>query len=808
MKSPIRHWTWITVFLLSTVWLWFLSTSHGALPALGPLLDLKQGVWNHESKGWEDTDLKGLSAPVEVFVDISGVPHIFAKNEADLYLVQGYLIASQRLFQMDVYSRTSIGRISELVGPKTLGMDRFFTRFGMRKAESDARDVLLENPQTKMMVESFVSGTNQWMDRLTNATLPPEYKILAAYPQPFSPAIVSSMAKTMGFSLAGGSSDLQLTQMARLYSVEKVLDLFPEFLPAKYEDVVLPEDKAIRTHTLETARELNLHLKDLPQIPRPPGFNGSNNWVIGPKKSATGHSILANDTHLALSLPNIWFEVQLHTPEFNVYGVGFSNVPGIVNGFNRNGVAWGPTNGTTDVLDYYEIEFRDENSREYRDQDKWVAAEEFREEIVVKGAKPEQINLLWSKWGPVIYREGKYGLVVKWTGHRATNELLPLHRLLTATSAKQCLEIFSDWHVPIQNFVCADANNIGLVHAGDIPDRKVGEGRFIEKPETTKNQMQIFIPPALRPQVYNPKSGYIRSANERVLSPNDTSYYMGWGYEDAFRAKRIRELLEEKPQLSSEDMMRIQNDDMDMEAAFILPWLLKNLDRSKVSAAEANQIRHLEAWDFHSKTDLVEPSIYKAWYDAFKQSLFIDNCPAVGECTVPKDMRIAWMLERLTQNPQDSDRQWLTAKGRPETPSLSQVVTEAWAKAWKNLETSYGLDPSTWTWLRYNKTRLNHMARIPGFGSEVLNMSGAGDSVRGNRGWHGAVYKSVIELGPKIKAWIQIPGGNSGDPFSVQFERFVNDWAAGKMRQVEFYESIEDAKAKAVQVVRFTPEGK
>jgi penicillin amidase len=776
------------------------------LPALGPLLDLKRGVWNHEHRGWEDTKLAGLTAPVDVFVDASGVPHIFATTEPDLYLVQGYLIASQRLFQMDIYSRSNVGRISELAGVRALPIDRFFTKFGMRRAEASTRAAILKTPESKVMVESFVNGANAWIRELTSATLPPEYKILGAKPKEFTASLVSAMAKTMSFSLAGGSSDIPLTQMAKLYSVGRVLDLFPEFLPEKYEDVVLPDIKTSAVHARETSRELNLHIKDLPEIPRPPGFNGSNNWVIGPKKSTTGFSILANDTHLGLSLPNVWYEVQLHTPEFNVYGVGFANVPGIVNGFNTE-IAWGPTNGYTDVLDYYEIEFKDETSLEYRDRDQWRQAEVDHEQIHIKRAKPITIDLPWTKWGPVIYREGKYGLVVRWTGHQATNELLPLRKLWTATTAKECMQIFALWHVPIQNFACADAKHIGLVHAGDIPDRNVGEGRFLETPERTKSQLTKFIAPSARPQVFDPPSGYIRSANERVLNSNGSYNYMGWSYEDAFRAQRIRQLLEEKPQLSSEDMIRIQNDDLDMEAATILPWLLKNLDPSRLGPGQLDQIQILEKWDYRAQTTLVAPSLYKAWYQAFKQKLFIDNCPKSGQCIEPKDMRIAWLLERLSNNPQDSDRQWLTSSETANSVSLGQVVTDAWSQGLKNLEKAYGPDPSKWTWFRYNHTSLKHLARIPGFGSEILDMSGAGDSVRGNRGWHGAVYKLVVELGPKLRAWIQVPGGNSGDPFSPNYERFVKDWSSGTMREVEFYTNIEDARKRAAKMIRFTPEG-
>jgi penicillin amidase len=281
---------------------------------------------------------------------------------------------------------------------------------------------------------------------------------------------------------------------------------------------------------------------------------------------------------------------------------------------------------------------------------------------------------------------------------------------------------------------------------------------------------------------------------------------MGWDYEEPFRGMRIRQLLEAQDKFSGEDLIRIQNDDLDPQAEFALPFMLKALKSDGLSDEQKHWIAALENWDKHAKWDQVEPSLYKRWFLKLKHELFDDEYEVPErKGFMPKDIRAIWLLKRVSENPADSDADWVDDKKTPGKENLAEIVTRAFTKAWQELSFELGKDPSRWIWKRAVNTRLPHLARIPGFGSEQLEMSGADTSVRGNRGWHGAVYRTVVELGPHPRAWMQTPGGTSGDPFSLDFEHNTKDWAAGKMREVKYYKDASEARADGAKMIAFTP---
>jgi penicillin amidase len=786
-------------------WTLLMARGVGPLPALGPILDFHSGVWRHHEVQWQDTKIPGLKQPVEVAVDSSGVPHIFAQDEDDLYLAQGYLMASQRLFQMDLSSRSTSGRLSEFVGAKGLPMDRYFVRFGMRQAAMKQVNEFMSDERTARMLQSFVSGVNAYIQNLDE--LPVEYKLLAQHPKPFDVTRVVQMAQALTYSLNGRASGYVLSHLQQQIGTEKVLDLFPEFMPKELSDYILPNRWAGSARVAEnkTGFSFTTHLRHFPDIPQPTPGNGSNNWVVGPKKSKTGHSILANDTHLGLSLPNVWFENQLSCPAFNVYGVSLVDVPGIVNGFTPK-TAWGPTNGTTAALDYYEVEFTGEDSLDYVSGGKKETATVLRETIAVAGGKPEEIEVVFTKWGPLIHREGKYGLVANWTGFQTGNNLRALRRLYDSTDVKSCLAAFDEWAVPIQNFVCADADHIGIKHSGFIPKREVGEGRFIDRAGEHPDPLGVRIEEKFRPELIDPPEGYLRSANERVVDPT-YPYYLGWDYEEPFRGMRIRELLEGQERFSGEDMIRLQNDDFDIPAKMALPILLKHVKRDTLPESQRGELKELDQWDFHDRSLQGEPALFKSWFRQLKTEIFADEYDLPERRGyMPHDIRVIEMLERVSRDPADSDAQWIDDKRTPEIETLDVIVTRAFQKSWSAMAAEQGKDPKRWTWRDFIKTRIAHVAKIPGFGSPLLSMDGSGDSVRGNKGWHGPVYKFVIELGDSPKAWIQVPGGISGDPFSLQFERDVERWARGEMRPVEYYADLNEAKRRGARVFTLAPE--
>lgn len=784
---------WNSLFI---AWCVLLGGGHRSVPTLLRLLDPHAGLWSHREHTLDSQTLPGLTKSVAVYWDAAGVPHFFAQDEADLYRVQGFVMASQRLFQIDLITRQAAGRLSELVGEKTLEYDRYFMRFGLRSSAERTLATFMKTPETAIMINAFVDGINAYVASLK--TLPPEYVLLGARPKTFQPIDVVFMDKSLTYNLSGRSFALDLSQLQQKLGTQKVLELFPEFLPKEFEDYILT-NPGLPLRRPERAADFPFvtALKAIPKFPLANPSNGSNNWAVSPAKSTTGHSILANDTHLGYSLPNIWYENQLSTPSFNVYGASLVAVPGIVNGMNAN-IAWGPTNGTTTVLDFFEVEFENETSWRYLDHGQLRDAQVREERLSIKGGKDETISVIETHLGYVLHREGKLGLVANWMGHRSREELRALHGLYTAKTYKDCLKSFGHWAVPIQNFICADQDHVSIRHTGRVPKRNIGEGRFIMDGRAARDTLADEVPEAKHPQAVDVP--YVLSANQKIEDPR-YPYYLGWDYEEPFRGMMIRRRLEAKPRLSPDDMMRIQNDAFDAEAQVLLPGLLKNLRTSDLTEPQARAARALEEWSYQVEPRRTEPALFKVWLKRVGGEVFGETVTlASGRRVYPKSMRLAWLLRRLSTGAPDTDQQWLSAP-------LGELVTRAFQSAWGDLTDRLGPDPKDWTWMRYNQARVPHVLRVPGFGSDVLEMAGSGQSIRGNNGTHGPVYKAVFALGEWPRAWMQVPGGNDGDPFSPTFERGVKEWSEGRMREVEFYKNEDEAKAKAARVIELKPAG-
>ncbi len=790
--------------VLAVTWALFLGFGLPWIPALGPLLDVRTGIWDYKPQEFKSGTLKGLKKPVTVTIDKAGVPHIFAESAGDLYLAQGYLTAAFRLFQLDVSTRATAGRLSEFIGPRGKEFDRFFVAMGMRKSNRERSEIYRQDPGAVEMMQNFTDGVNRWMETLTH--LPPEYKILGAKLTPYELDRVVHMSKILTWNLAGRSADIALSEIQQQIGTEKTLDLYPEYLPT--EDLVW-------TKKFETTREPErlsdfpftsaLNFEDIPRYPLPNPGQGSNNWTVAPAKSATGASLFANDTHLSLSLPSIWMEAQLSCPEFNVYGVSLVGVPGIINGFNKD-VAWGPTNGGTDVHDFYEVEFKDEDSNLYKEGDQWLEARVEKEVIRAKGGFDEEIDVTYTNRGVVIHREGKLGLASDWSGHRSGNEMMAVRGLYDSRNVDECMDTFKRWLVPLQNFMCADRANIGWVHAGFIPKRAVGHGRFIMDGRTAQRGLQEALPEEFRPKMKNPPEGYIESANQKIV-PQNFPYYFGWDYEPPFRGMSIRRGLTAKEKLTPQDLIELQNSNYDVEAEIMLPLFLKALDRGALSDRQKKIVERLEKWDFHVRGADLEPSIYKEWIVQFRKSVFDDDFELHGERVLyPRDLRLTALLENLLKDPNHSDAYWVDNQETDEKESLAFIATVAFQDAWDELD-GWFTPIEKFTWNDWQKVQFRHVARIPGFGSDVLERDASVESIPGVNKHHGAVYKIVVATGDWPEAWISVPGGLTGDPFAKDFETGVQEWARGEMRKVEYYRGVEEAKAAAAKVIELKPEG-
>lgn len=332
------------------------------------------------------------------------MPHIFARSAKDAYYIQGYVHGMMRLWQMDFASRAAEGRISELIGPKALEFDKNKRRKGLKESALKSVEAWRCCPEAYELVQAYSDGFNAYLKTVGDADLPIEFKLMNYKPEPWSPYRSSLFHKSMSEVLCGRDMDVELTN-ARNYFGADFNFLFEEM--DSLTDPVIPKGTSwdyIKSIAKDTSNSLGLFENFDWQAEKGSSGLGSNNWAVGPTKSSTGNPILCNDPHLSLTLPSIWFEQQIQTPDINVYGVTFPGIPGVVIGFNKH-IAWGVTNAGWDVMDWYKIKWKDESRTEYELDGQWHKTETRIETIKIKGQPDVMDTVLLTKWGPVVYTD-------------------------------------------------------------------------------------------------------------------------------------------------------------------------------------------------------------------------------------------------------------------------------------------------------------------------------------------------------------------------------------------------------------------
>lgn len=410
-----------------------LSIQFGSIPPLGKLLDPNQGFWQNaysEDYAYDKiVKIDGLSSPVNVHYDEHLIPHIFAENEEDLYKVQGYVTAKHRLWQMEFQTMAAAGRISEIVGPIALDVDKLARRKGLPNSAESALQFIKDNdPDVFRLVQSYTEGVNQYISNLSYSDLPLEYKILNYRPELWSPYKSFLLLKYMADMLVG-DADLEFTNLRNLLGDTLLNELFPDF--PQDNDPVIEAEKKWNFSPLQIEKPEGLNYPDekiiLPVLPQPEDGVGSNNWAVSPKKTKNGKPLIANDPHLSLNLPSLWYAMQLSTPDHSVKGATLPGALGIISGFNEN-IAWGVTNATRDTRDWYKIQFKNEDRSEYLYNDRWIQSNLKIEEIKVKGQATVYDTVVYTHHGPVVFDKNFGGekqnvnFALKWTAHLESNE--------------------------------------------------------------------------------------------------------------------------------------------------------------------------------------------------------------------------------------------------------------------------------------------------------------------------------------------------------------------------------------------------
>ncbi|XZF15825.1 penicillin acylase family protein [Chitinophagaceae bacterium MMS25-I14] len=798
---------------------WLLDHPLGSLPALGRLLDPVNG-WAASAEPvnktyTSDLKIKGLRAPVTVWLEDRLVPHIKADNDHDLYLAEGYIHAYFRLWQMDMQTRAAGGRVSEVIGEKGLKFDRTQRRKGMVYAAENSLKAIEAEPRTKEMLDAYTEGVNTYIHSLNYRDLPLEYKLMGFTPEDWTSLKCALLMKYMADDLTGYTEDFPLTYLRDKLPKDELDKLFPEKIPG-YKPVIpggtkfAPASLAIPpvpgipdslfAHFREQSLAQNQHPASGIQHPESiyePDGTGSNNWAISGSLTTNKAPILCNDPHLGLNLPSLWFEAQLQAPGINSYGVTLPGAPGVVIGFNDS-VSWGFTNNYRDVKDFYLIDAVNNGNEQYWFDGKQTAFKKRIEQIKIKGAADYNDTVLYTVHGPVMYDEhfedpAKSGrkIAMTWMAHRATNELLSLYLVNRAENYDQFVAGIMHFECPAQNMIYADrAGNIAIWGQGQFINKWRDQGKYVMEGRDSRTIWGQNIPMAENPHVINPPQGYLASANQAVT--DDTYPYWYNGHFLEFRSWEINEMLSKTANRRILSMWEPLPENFEMPLAMnFMQNSTYSLLASRVSGTmdTAAGIQPLRKWC--SGLDFWDSSAtrFQVWWSELYADIWKDDFSNVPENLWPTPE----VTMQLILN--DSASKYYDDIKTSQKETLRDIVKRSYKEALDSLDKlkkSGGIE-----WYEVKNTTVAHLTKLPAFSYDHLKIGGWGNTINAAKKDHGPSWRMIVEMGrDSITGFGIYPGGQSGNPGSKHYADFLGQWVEGKYNHLLFLPSAREQKRK------------
>jgi len=721
--------------------------------------------------------LPGLSEEVSVVRDAKGVPHITAKNLHDLYMAQGFVTAQDRLFQMDLSRRQASGQLSEVIGKATVDRDAYFRTLGLRRAAEASYSGYSQN--AKNVLKWYADGVNAFRNQaIKNGKLPLEFKILRYQPTKWTPIDSLSIGKYMAFDLGGHWEE----QAFRYYVMnkfpkEKALELFPK--DNDLDPYIIPSGTA----------KIDVE-KSFADVVTPPEWNGSNNWVVSGTKTKSGKPLLANDPHLGLATPAIWYETHLKANDMNVSGVIFAGVPGIILGHNEH-IAWGVTNVGPDVQDLYIEKRNPANKNEFLYDGNWENAKVINERIKVKGEKDKVLPVTITRHGPIISEfAGDAGkstaFSLEWTALEPTRELEAILLLNNATdwaSFKKGLNLFE---APAQNFVFASEDGTIAYRAnGKIPIRKKGNGLVPVPGWTSEYAWKSYIPFEELPTLVNPKEGFISTANNKVVD-DSYPYHISNSWALPYRQMRIREVLNQSNQLTVNDMEELQMDEKNLQAKELVPGFIASLKKNEkqLNKEEKQGLKELEKWDYDDDKDAAAPLIFQVWMSQMNEKLFSKQI-SDKMLELFKDRTV--IVDQLLRDAIAGKKViWIDEKG-----GIDQFLFDTYHKTMKNIEKTDGQNVASWKWGDHHKIAFKHplssikvlsyffnaKSPIP-VGGSTTTVKAAGYDENGIVD-HGASWRTVVDFTDLTKSENIVGPGQTGNLGSKWYSDQMEDWVYG-----------------------------
>lgn len=745
-----------------------------------------------------------LGSDVTVYRDERGMPHIYATNEKDLYFVTGYVMAQERLWQMDLIRRATTGRLSEIFGESMVQTDLF-----LRSLDIPTKSKIVLSNQDTSIIECerfFTNGINEYISA-AGKKLPPEFRILGYKPDPWKLEDVANIIGFMGWDLAKGNleTDIFNYMLFRKLGYEKGSTLIPDFKAVN--SVAFPDFKLSDTALL-SARTLISSIDKLESLGIT-SFAGSNNWAVSGERSETGKPILSNDMHLGFGVPGTWIQMHQVIPgKLNVTGVIVPGEPFVVAGHNEN-IAWGMTNLMVDDIDLYAEKVNPDNGNQYFFESEWRNMEVREEIIKIKGEAADTLSLSFTHRGPLV--SGFRGisdaaLSMRWSGYDESDELKTVYLLNRASNWDEFREAIKHFRSASQNFVYADVNgNIGLNTGGGIPLRK-GFGSIIRSGETDEFDWKGYVPFYRLPTSYNPEKGYVSSANNKTVT-DDYPYYISFRFYPPYRITRIREMLDDKEKFGIDDFKRMITDQHSSYAALLTPQILKLKNKqSSMTPVESAALDLLAEWDYEMRTDLAAPSIFEFFRISFSKNLLGDE---LGDLftRLPGAINDYYLYKVLQPNSQDD---WIDDVSTTSKETLEDIIQKSFTDCISAISDSCGPDISNWTWGSMHKITLEHpMAKVKildkifGLNSDTYSVGGSNHTVcpytyktAFNKVDDGASERHIFNTANWDESLTVIPTGTSGVPASEFYLSQTKTYIEGKFYKDAFSEKAVKAAAK------------
>ncbi len=772
-------------------------------PPLGQLFSPFNGFWQNADKvqGGEFTiDLEGIKAPVQVVFDDRMVPHIFAQNDEDLFFAQGYITAMHRLWQMDISVRATSGHLAAVMGPSVLERDKLQRKKGLLMAAENASEAFLTAELDAKIGDAYTAGVNAYIEQLSPADYPIEFKLLNYKPEPWSPLKSAIFFKSMAESLCARHQDLASSNSLEHWGRETFDFLHPEYNPK--QSPIIPADvewdfgPAALGETEFSEPSIGA-LYQHNTFPLPSEFLGSNNWAVAAAKTAGGVPILCNDPHLQLTLPSIWFEIQLHTPELSSYGVSLPGTPGVIIGFNEH-IAWGQTNVGHDVLDWYEIEWVDEKKEAYLVDGNAKPVVLRYDTIAVRGqAEPHVEVTRLTEWGPVVYEaegEAYQDLAMRWIAHDKPTkkdfyEVGTFYHLMKGKNKEDYFKALYGYDSPAQNFVFASQEgDIALQVNGKLPIKKQEQGRFVQAGNQSKNAWSGFIPREEVPKVLNPARGFVASANQHSTSPDYPYYYLG-GFDD-YRGRFINEQLAQMENVEVQDMMALQLNNHSLKAREALPLLLAAMDSIQTEGKASEILEHLRDWDFRYEANEQAPILFDKW---FRESLIL-TFDEWKEPTEKMDMLYPEPWRFISLLEENADHTIFDLQETEEVEVAKSILQKAFAQMVEAYQDK--LEDPKFDWGHHKGTKIGHLGRIQAFDSDLVYTGGTGDAPNAIKPRHGPSWRMIVTLGDEVTAYGVFPGGQSGNPGNPFYDNTIDTWAKGEYYPLYLMKDPSDARVK------------